>query len=81
MGNEMRRDVKKGKPAIDKDKLRAKLRGLDDTRITAGPDDYAGKVLRIVDGFVRYDREKFLSAARRAATADQRKALDATACR
>jgi hypothetical protein len=49
--------------------------------VTAGPDDYAENVLRIVDGFVRYDRDRFLTSARRAATADQRKALNAVACR
>jgi len=49
--------------------------------VTAGPDDYAGEVLRIVDGFVRYDRDRFLKAARRTANADQRKALDAASSR
>ena len=47
----------------------------------ARPGDYAEKVVRIIDGFVHYDRDKFLLSARRAATAEQREALNAAACR
>ena len=44
---------------------------------TGGQDEYAGKLLAIVDGFVCYDRDRFLKVARRTANPDQRKALDA----
>ena len=47
----------------------------------ASPDAYAEKVVHIIDGFVRYDRDRFLTSARRATTAEQRKALNAAACR
>jgi len=46
---------------------------------TAAPDEYAEELLSIVDGFVHYDRDRFLKSARRAANPDQRKALDAAA--
>lgn len=49
--------------------------------VTASADDYAEKVVRVVDGFVRYDRDRFLSSARRAGTTEQRAALNAIVCR
>ena len=41
----------------------------------AEPDDYARRVVDIVDRFVKYDRDKYLTAAARKASAAQRKAL------
>jgi hypothetical protein len=41
----------------------------------AEPDDYARHVVDIVDRFVKYDRDKHLTAAARKASAAQRKAL------
>ena len=41
----------------------------------AEPDDYARRVVDIVDRFAKYDRDKHLTAAARKASAAQRKAL------
>jgi len=46
--------------------------------VAATPDDYAQKVVSVVDGFVHYDRDRFLASARRAGTTDQRRALGVT---
>lgn len=42
----------------------------------AEPDDYATKVVLEVDHHVRYDRDRYIKAARRVATAPQREALE-----
>ena len=42
---------------------------------TTEPDEYARRVVEVVDEFDKYDRRKHLAAARRLATASQRKAL------
>lgn len=44
---------------------------------TASPEDYAEKVVRIIDGFVHYDRDRHLTGAGRAASEGQREALRA----
>ena len=49
--------------------------------VAASPDDYAKKVVSIIDGFVHYDRDRFLTSARRAASNEQQKVLNAAACR
>lgn len=46
---------------------------------TTEPDEYARRVVEVVDEFAGYDREKHLSAARRLGTAAQRRACDAEA--
>jgi hypothetical protein len=42
---------------------------------TVEPDEYARRVVDVVDRFVKYDRDKHLTAASRKASAAQRKAL------
>lgn len=49
--------------------------------LTATSEGYAEKVVRIVDSFVHYDRDRSLDSARRAASSEQREALNAAACR
>jgi len=43
--------------------------------VTADPNDFAAKVALEVDHHVRYDRDRYIEVARKAATAAQRKAL------
>lgn len=42
---------------------------------TTDPAEYAGRVIEVVDEFVKYDRDKHLTVARRKASPAQRKAL------
>ncbi|MDD5705372.1 MAG: hypothetical protein PHR35_05565 [Kiritimatiellae bacterium] len=42
---------------------------------TVEPDEYAHRVVDVVDRFVKYDRDKFLTMAARGASAAQRTAL------
>jgi hypothetical protein len=43
---------------------------------TAGPEEYARRVLQVIDAFIGYGRDKHIAAAKRAATPEQRKALE-----
>jgi len=42
---------------------------------TSGPDEFAGRAVKVVDAFERHDWEKHLANAHRLGTAAQRKAL------
>ena len=42
---------------------------------TTDPAEYAGRVIEVVDEFVKYDRDKHLTVARQKASPAQRKAL------
>ena len=42
----------------------------------AGPEEYASRVFGVVNAFIRCGRDMHIMAAKRVATADQRKALE-----
>jgi len=48
---------------------------------TATPEEYARRVVEVIDEFERHDRDKYLPVARRVATSAQRKALLAAGAR